>query len=79
MAALDVAIEIGLEVFVLDLGWANQIGDWFPDPIKFPNGLSPLVQKGLFILLYDRKSPRCWNKIWTSHATCTGCHDIPST
>jgi alpha-galactosidase len=45
MAALDVAIELGLEVFVLDLGWAQKIGDWVPDPVKFPRGLAPLVSK----------------------------------
>lgn len=45
MAAIDVAGEIGLEVFVLDLGWARQIGDWRPDPTRFPRGLAPLVNK----------------------------------
>eukprot|EP01114_Cavostelium_apophysatum_P022569 TRINITY_DN8207_c0_g1_i1.p1 TRINITY_DN8207_c0_g1~~TRINITY_DN8207_c0_g1_i1.p1 ORF type:complete len:393 (-),score=51.98 TRINITY_DN8207_c0_g1_i1:1092-2270(-) len=33
--ALAVAIDLGLEVFVLDLGWANQIGDWWPTPKSF--------------------------------------------
>ncbi len=28
MEALDVAIRLGLEVFVLDLGWATKIGQW---------------------------------------------------
>ena len=61
-AALDVAIQLGLEVvcsiftfslsflisfqFVLDLGWAIRIGDWLQsDLTKFPNGLSPLIDK----------------------------------
>src|SRR5262249_27423390 len=29
-------------VFILDLGWARKIGDWYPDPERFPEGLRPL-------------------------------------
>lgn len=28
---------------MIDLGWEIQIGDWRPDPTKFPNGLNKLV------------------------------------
>ncbi len=42
MTAADRAAELGAEVFVLDLGWARGIGDWRPDPEKFPNGLRAL-------------------------------------
>ncbi|MBK5294910.1 MAG: alpha-galactosidase [Acidobacteriia bacterium] len=38
----EIAAQLGIEVFVVDLGWARQIGDWHPDPRKFPNGLRPL-------------------------------------
>jgi len=38
----EIAARIGVELFVVDLGWARQIGDWRPDPRKFPNGLRPL-------------------------------------
>jgi len=38
----EIAARIGIEVFVVDLGWARQIGEWQPDPRKFPNGLRPL-------------------------------------
>jgi len=31
-----------MELFVLDLGWANRIGDWYADPQKFPSGLRAL-------------------------------------
>ena len=27
------------------IGWATQIGDWVVDPVKYPNGLKPLVDK----------------------------------
>lgn len=46
-----VAQELGVEVFVLDDGWfAGRIsdraglGDWTPDPVRFPAGLAPLVE-----------------------------------
>jgi len=35
----EIAARIGVELFVLDLGWAHQIGDWQADPGKFPSGL----------------------------------------
>ncbi len=38
----EIAASLGVEVFVVDLGWARHIGDWYPDPKKFPTGLRPL-------------------------------------
>jgi alpha-galactosidase len=32
--------ELGLEMFHLDAGWFRSVGDWVPDPKKFPNGLT---------------------------------------
>jgi hypothetical protein len=45
IAVIERCAELGLEVFVLDLGWARHIGAWRPDPAKFPNGLRPLVDR----------------------------------
>jgi hypothetical protein len=42
MDAAQRAAEMGAEAFILDLGWARAIGDWYPDPDKFPDGLRPL-------------------------------------
>lgn len=46
------AKELGVELFVIDDGWfAGRkddhagLGDWFTDPEKFPDGLTPLIQK----------------------------------
>lgn len=36
------AARLGVELFVVDLGWANKIGDWRADPRKFPSGLRSL-------------------------------------
>lgn len=45
------AADLGAEVFVVDDGWfrgrtsdRSGLGDWQSDPVKFPDGLGPLVQ-----------------------------------
>ncbi|HEX2863479.1 MAG TPA: alpha-galactosidase, partial [Deinococcales bacterium] len=45
------AASVGVELFVVDDGWfvgrkddTAGLGDWTPDPAKFPNGLNPLIQ-----------------------------------
>jgi hypothetical protein len=35
--------ELGFEMFHLDAGWFRGVGDWYPDPRKFPHGLAPLA------------------------------------
>ncbi|MEM9226175.1 MAG: alpha-galactosidase, partial [Pseudomonadota bacterium] len=44
------AARLGVERFVLDDGWfagrdddTSSLGDWTPDPAKYPNGLGPLA------------------------------------
>lgn len=32
--------ELGFEMFHLDAGWFRGVGDWYPDPGKFPHGLA---------------------------------------
>ncbi len=34
--------ELGLEMFHVDAGWFRGVGDWYPDPKKFPHGLAAL-------------------------------------
>ncbi|WP_276356936.1 alpha-galactosidase [Cohnella caldifontis] len=50
MELADIAAKIGIELFVMDDGWfagrngdKAGLGDWTPDPVKFPNGLAPLI------------------------------------
>jgi alpha-galactosidase len=45
------AAALGVERFVLDDGWfagrhddTAALGDWWPDPAKYPNGLAPLAR-----------------------------------
>jgi alpha-galactosidase len=45
LAVIDRCAELGIELVVLDLGWARAIGDWRPDPRKFPRGLAPLTAR----------------------------------
>jgi alpha-galactosidase len=46
------AASIGVERFVMDDGWYGQrandhagLGDWYVNPVKFPHGLKPLIDK----------------------------------
>jgi alpha-galactosidase len=46
------AASIGVERFAMDDGWFGErntdhagLGDWWPNPKKFPNGLKPLIDK----------------------------------
>jgi alpha-galactosidase len=36
--------ELGLEMFHLDAGWFRGVGDWYPNPAKFPHGLAPVAE-----------------------------------
>jgi alpha-galactosidase len=42
-ANADVAASLGVELFVVDLGWALGVGNWYADPQKFPSGLDALA------------------------------------
>jgi Melibiase/Glycosyl hydrolase family 36 C-terminal domain len=35
--------ELGFEMFHLDAGWFRGVGDWYPDPKKFPDGLASVA------------------------------------
>ncbi len=48
----ELAAHIGVECFVVDDGWfagrnndRAGLGDWTPDPVKFPRGLTPLIDR----------------------------------
>ena len=38
------AAALGFEMYHLDAGWFRGVGDWYPDPRKFPRGLAPLAE-----------------------------------
>ncbi len=40
MRMIDRSRELGLEMFHVDAGWFRGVGDWYPDPAKFPHGLA---------------------------------------
>ncbi|HST85844.1 MAG TPA: alpha-galactosidase [Kineosporiaceae bacterium] len=51
IALADAAAEVGAERYVLDDGWMRYrrddtagLGDWYPDEVVWPHGLSPLVE-----------------------------------
>ncbi|MBZ5663733.1 MAG: alpha-galactosidase [Acidobacteriia bacterium] len=37
--------KLGLEMFHVDAGWFRGVGDWYPDPKKFPHGLQPIADE----------------------------------
>lgn len=37
--------ELGLEMFHIDAGWFRGVGDWYPDPKKFPHGLPAIADE----------------------------------
>ncbi len=37
--------ELGLEMFHIDAGWFRGVGDWYPDPLKFPHGLAVIADE----------------------------------
>ena len=40
---IDQSAELGLEMFHIDAGWFTSVGNWQPDPRKFPGGLAPIA------------------------------------
>jgi alpha-galactosidase len=37
--------ELGVEMFHIDAGWFRGVGDWYPDPKKFPHGLASIADE----------------------------------
>ena len=48
---IDDSHALGIEMFQLDAGWFRSVGDWYPDPKRFPQGLATIAsyahQRGL--------------------------------
>jgi alpha-galactosidase len=52
MALAEQAAALGIEMFIMDDGWFGErnsdragLGDWQPNPAKFPRGLTPLADR----------------------------------
>ena len=49
--SVDAVADAGFEVFTIDEGWEDAMGDWRPNPKKFPHGLKPvcdyIIEKGM--------------------------------
>ncbi|MFW6313429.1 MAG: alpha-galactosidase [Spirochaetota bacterium] len=45
LAEIDVAHEMGIDVFVIDTGWYEKTGDWAVSRMRFPRGLSPIRER----------------------------------
>jgi alpha-galactosidase len=40
---MEDSADLGLEMFHMDAGWFRGVGDWYPDPRKFPHGLAAVA------------------------------------
>lgn len=41
---IEYAAELGVDIFVLDDGWENAQGDWYPNKERLPEGLAPIKE-----------------------------------
>jgi hypothetical protein len=37
--------ELGVDMFHIDAGWFREVGDWYPNPTKFPHGLAVIADE----------------------------------
>ena len=42
---IENAAELGVDIFVLDDGWNNTQGDWYPNTERFTEGLAPIKER----------------------------------
>ncbi|HBE02455.1 MAG: hypothetical protein A2096_06015 [Spirochaetes bacterium GWF1_41_5] len=42
---IDLAKKVGCELFVIDSGWQQKLGDWRPDKLRFPGGMKAVSDK----------------------------------
>jgi len=45
LAEIEVAHQMGVDVFVIDAGWFSKTGDWTVDKARFPDGLKTVKSK----------------------------------
>ncbi len=39
------AADLGMDMFHIDAGWFRDVGDWYPNPQKFPHGLAVIADE----------------------------------
>ena len=39
------AADLGVDMFHVDAGWFREVGDWYPNPQKFPHGLAVIADE----------------------------------
>lgn len=42
---IEYAAELGVDIFVLDDGWSNAHGEWFPNKKRLSDGLAPIIKR----------------------------------
>jgi hypothetical protein len=45
MRMIHDAADLGVDMFHVDAGWFREVGDWYPNPKKFPDGLAVIADE----------------------------------
>ncbi|MDD5679421.1 MAG: alpha-galactosidase [Kiritimatiellae bacterium] len=43
MELIPLAAKVGIELFIIDAGWQQSMGDWTVDKVKFPDGFKNII------------------------------------
>ncbi|KAK9453089.1 alpha-galactosidase [Dipodascopsis uninucleata] len=73
---IDRAYAMGIDVYVIDVGWYSFAGDWLVDTNKFPDGLAEVKNRlnsyGMRLgLWFEPKSAAISSKLYIEHKDCT--------
>ncbi|KAK9465548.1 hypothetical protein V1512DRAFT_249016 [Lipomyces arxii] len=75
LADIDVAYKMGIEVYVIDVGWYKITGDWDPDPARFPDGFKEVKAKldkyGMkFGLWFEPRTVAVTSEVFRENSDC---------
>jgi alpha-galactosidase len=75
LSEIEVAHQMGIEVFVLDTGWYEKTGDWAVSRVRFPHGLGPIKEKldqyGMKLgLWFNPKAAAVSSRMLANNADC---------
>ena len=73
-AEIDAAHRMGIDVFVIDVGWYQKTGDWEVDLRRFPDGLASIKRKldgyDMKLGLWFDNAAAMTSRIRTEHQDC---------
>lgn len=70
---VDIVAQSGADVFLIDEGWENNLGDWGSHPERFPDG----VEKTCEYIREKGMIPGMWFSMATVHKACQAYQEHP--